>query len=110
MTTRTLADSQPLPPQEMTEDQVIGERVHMLMFRGRRTQGWLAEVLGMTQAAVSRKLRGQRPWLASEVLMVAHALDVSVTDLMPEPGQQRPMPPDDGPGGTMATTETTMRR
>lgn len=48
------------------------------------TQGRLAAALGLTQAAVSRKLSGERPWFPAELVEVAEALRVSVGELFGE--------------------------
>lgn len=56
----------------------IGERVHRVMWSRRITQTAMAERLELSQSSMSRKLRGERPWDADDVLAVANALDVSV--------------------------------
>lgn len=76
----------------MTTDQAIGERVHREMWRQRTTQTRLAEKLGITQTAVSRKIRGERPWFATEVVAVADALGVSVAALYGLKGDDWPEP------------------
>lgn len=73
-----------VPWRTMTTDQAIGERVHAEMWRQRISQARLAELLGITQTAVSRKVRGDRPFFASELVIVAGALDVSVDALLPD--------------------------
>jgi transcriptional regulator with XRE-family HTH domain len=67
-----------------TTDQLIGERIHHLMWRQRMTQARLAKVLGITQTGISKKIHGDRPWFASELLDVAAALNTQVTALLPE--------------------------
>lgn len=54
------------------------------------TQGQLAAALGLTQAAVSRKLSGDRPWFADELANVSGVLSVSVGELFGE--RQEPAP------------------
>jgi transcriptional regulator with XRE-family HTH domain len=66
-----------------TADQLIGERIHYLMWRRRMTQGQLATRLGLTQTGVSKKVHGERPWFARELLGVAEALDTQVSALLP---------------------------
>jgi predicted XRE-type DNA-binding protein len=78
-----------------TTDQLIGERIHHLMWRQRMTQGHLATLLGITQTGVSKKIHGERPWFASELIAVARALNTQVTVLLPTSG-------DDDPGGPAA--------
>lgn len=48
------------------------------------TQGQLAGALGLTQAAVSRKLSGERPWFPSELWDAARILDMTVGELFGE--------------------------
>lgn len=66
-----------------TVDQEIGERIHGLMWRQRVSQVRLAAALGVTQGAISKKVHGERPWFASELLDVARALNVHVSALLP---------------------------
>lgn len=62
----------------------VGRRIHARMEAAGMTQGRLAAALGLTQAAVSRKLSGERPWFAAELVDVAAALKVSVGELFGE--------------------------
>lgn len=64
-------------------DAVIGERVHQLMWRGRISQVSMAARMGMTQPGLSKKLRGERKWLASELAVAAGLLGVSMDELCP---------------------------
>ena len=66
---------------ERTADQVIGENVHRLMWRAQESQSSLAPKWGMTQAALSLKLRGRRPWFAAEIAAAARYFGVSVSAL-----------------------------
>ena len=56
----------------------IGERVHRVMWKRRITQSALAEHLGMSQSAISRKLHGDRPWDADDIIHVADALGLTL--------------------------------
>ena len=67
----------------MNADQIIGERVHILMRRDRISQEQLGQALGIAQASASKKLLGQRGWTVDELIAVARFLDVQVTDLLP---------------------------
>jgi transcriptional regulator with XRE-family HTH domain len=73
-----------------TADQLIGERIHHLMWRKRMTQGQLAARLGLTQTGVSKKVHGERPWFAAELIAVAEALNTQVSALLPVPGEFDP--------------------
>jgi transcriptional regulator with XRE-family HTH domain len=66
-----------------TADQLIGERIHQIMWRQRVTQGQLAARLGLTQTGVSKKIHGERPWFASELIAVAKVLNTQVSALLP---------------------------
>lgn len=80
-------------------DERIGSVVHQLMWEKRITQRAMADVLGIQQSAMSRKLRGARPWLATEVAQVARVLGVTVGDLIPaddDAPAPLPPPPSDG--------------
>jgi transcriptional regulator with XRE-family HTH domain len=66
-----------------TADQLIGERIHQIMWRQRLTQGQLAARLGLTQTGVSKKIHGERPWFASELIAVAKVLNTQVSALLP---------------------------
>ena len=68
-------------------DEVIGERVHGIMWRRRISQDALAPQLGIAQSALSRKMRGQVQWTARDVAVVAAVLGVEVADLMPSPAE-----------------------
>ena len=61
---------------------MIGERVHQLMFRQRITQTALAPQMGLSQAGLSRKLRGEVAWYARDIATAAHVLGVTPNDLM----------------------------
>lgn len=55
----------------------------MYMWRERLPQRAVASRLGLTQGALSLKLRGKRPWHLHEVYEVASILGVEPADLMP---------------------------
>ena len=57
----------PAPAPVENLDAVIGENVHRLMWLANDRQTQIAPILGMTQAALSLKLRGKRPWFAGEI-------------------------------------------
>lgn len=47
------------------------------------TQTALAEMVGLSQSALSRKMSGVRGWDIGELIEVAAILDVPITDLIP---------------------------
>ena len=62
----------------------VGRRINEHREAAGMSQGRLAAALGLTQAAVSRKLSGERPWFAAELVDVAAVLHVSVGELFGE--------------------------
>ena len=68
----------------MTADQIVGERFALVMFRKGISQTKLAPRLGMTQAALSNKLHGKRPWSLSELLTMASILDMPIEEVLAE--------------------------
>lgn len=77
-------------PQSRSVDEQIGERVHMLMFRQRVRQGEIGRLLGIDQSAVSKKLRGSRPWSAHDLQLIAERFGVTVGSLFGEETDPRP--------------------
>lgn len=77
MTTRVQA-------RPVSTDVAIGERVLSRLALLGMTQWDLAARLGLTQATVSRKLRGQRAWFAAELVTVAGVLGCPVGELFGE--------------------------
>jgi len=49
----------------------------------RLSQRWLAGVLGLSQAQVSERMRGEVEFRVSELEQIATALDVPVTKFLP---------------------------
>lgn len=68
----------------MNTDSQIGRRVGTLMDARGITQTSMAARMGITQAAISRKLSGERPWFADELAHAAGILGVSVGELFGE--------------------------
>lgn len=60
----------------------ISGEVRAWMARRGLKQVWLADVLGVGQSAVSKRLRGQLPFTAPELLLIASALDISLGELL----------------------------
>lgn len=89
---------------EMTDDEIIGERVVLAMWRKRKSQAELAAELGVHQSSLSNKLRGKRPFFAREIGAVAAALDVDPAWLL---GYEK-SPHPEGEGGPHAGKETSL--
>jgi transcriptional regulator with XRE-family HTH domain len=65
-------------------DKIIGENIHRLMWRAQENQTQVAPSLGMSQSALSNKLRGKRPWFASEIEALAERYRVTPGSLFKE--------------------------
>lgn len=65
-------------------DAEVGRRVHMLMWSTKLTQTDFAPRIGLTQAGLSKKLRGERGWSVGELVSVAAALGTTVAYLVGE--------------------------
>lgn len=68
---------------EPNRDALIGENVHQILWRRRIPQSLAARRTGMTGATLSRKLRGERAWYATELMDLSGYLDVPLDDLLP---------------------------
>lgn len=73
-----------MPQFEQSVDYKIGARIHTLMWHAKMTQSQMAKLLGVQQAAVSKKLRGERSFTAEEMLTVAQHFGVSIAVLFGE--------------------------
>ena len=71
-------------PERQDMDAQIGRRVFHLMWDRKITQTEMGRALGVQQAALSKKLRGERPWYSSEVVAAAHRLNTTVAYLFGE--------------------------
>jgi len=63
-------------------DRDIAAAVRAEMARQMRLQDELAAVLGIAQQAASRRLRGDMPWRAAELVVVAHWLGTPIERLL----------------------------
>lgn len=68
----------------MTINQGVSTEVRVLLARHGRTQAELAEHLGLSAFAISRRMTGAITWDIDELQQVATYFDVSVRDLLPE--------------------------
>ena len=64
-------------------DTVVGRNIHARMWDARITQTKAAPAIGVTQSALSKKLRGERPWTLDELYAAARVLGCTVDDLLP---------------------------
>lgn len=65
-----------------TPSALVGANVRAEMARAGVTQAQLGEAVGVTQSAISARLRGATPFDINELHAVAAFLDVAVTDLL----------------------------
>ena len=66
----------------MTIDEQIGERLYVQMRRQKKTGVAAAEVLGIDQSSMSKKLNGTRPLALSELLALCEWLDLPIGDVL----------------------------
>lgn len=71
-------------------------------------QGQLAEILGLSKMAASRRLNDETEFSAGEILLVADYFGIEPGDLFIRRGGVQPSPPTAlvGPAGTEPTTST----
>jgi transcriptional regulator with XRE-family HTH domain len=60
----------------------LAVEIKISMLRAEMTQSELASKSGLTTSGLSRRLRGERRWLVSELWRVAQALDESASELI----------------------------
>jgi transcriptional regulator with XRE-family HTH domain len=72
----------PYPSDDVTK--LVADEVRALAARRRTTQVGLADVIGLSQAAVSRRLRGEIPFTVDELAKVATHFEVPLGSLLPE--------------------------
>lgn len=65
-------------------DIITGRRIHQLLWDRRLKQTQLAELLGMQQSGVGKKLRGERAWSLDELHTIASAFGTTVAYLIGE--------------------------
>ena len=74
----------PTPGTEMTEDQVVGERVRTWLFRRHVMQRELAAHIGVTPGVMSKKIAGKITWSVTDIVCAAAFLGVGIGDLLPD--------------------------
>jgi transcriptional regulator with XRE-family HTH domain len=77
-------------PERLPVDSEIGRRVFHRMWDMKVTQTQIGQRIGVGQSALSKKLRGDRPWYSSELRDVAAILGVSVGYLFGETDETAP--------------------
>ena len=74
----------------------------MLIWRSGKTQGDIAELIGIEPTAFGKKLRGKNGWALQELIDLAAVLGTSVGYLVGEIDEIDPV----GPAGIEPTTST----
>lgn len=87
--------------QDTNVNVLVGELVHQHMWRNKVTQTKLGAHLGVSQPAIAKKVRGERPFTIDELLSVAAYLNLPITDLLPNAENPHPA----GPGGGDESTD-----
>ncbi|MCL1871938.1 MAG: helix-turn-helix domain-containing protein [Promicromonosporaceae bacterium] len=90
----TIQETSPIGPREVDGDTFVGRRVMLLLWDRHMTQTGLARQLGITQGALSLKLRGVRGWTVDNLRETAIALGTSVAYLVGE--VESPVVPPEG--------------
>jgi transcriptional regulator with XRE-family HTH domain len=86
----------------MTADAIVGENIHMHLFRRRLTRRALANFVGCSEQALGRKVNGYSTFTLDELLLTSQFLDVPLIDLLPgedytpEPGAANRAPRNGG--------------
>jgi transcriptional regulator with XRE-family HTH domain len=63
-------------PQDADPDTTVGMNVKWLLWRKRAGQKALAREIGVTPSVLSKKLRGESGWSATQIAITAQFLDV----------------------------------
>ncbi len=67
----------------LTPNEIVAERIAIWLRRRSQPAAALADALGVTQATMSRKLKGHVTWSVTDLARAAGFLDVSVEALIP---------------------------
>lgn len=68
-----------------TVRQRVSENIRVLMARRGVKQPQIAEILGISQAAISRRMNGQTTWNVDDLEQIGAAFEVSVAELIGTP-------------------------
>lgn len=76
-------------PDGVTWTEAVAGEVRAALARQRVAQGVVAEALGVSQAAVSRRMNGHIPFDVAQLGVIAELAQVRISDLIPEVLNQR---------------------
>ena len=82
-----MSDAQQTHPRE----DVTAERITILLFRTRRSVSALAREAAIDRPSLSAKMHGHRRWYLDEIQSIARILDTSVSYLLGETDDARPL-------------------
>lgn len=68
----------------MTLDTMVGETIHMELWRRGKPASELAPVIGVSQSVMSKKLRGKVKWSLEEIYKASRFLGIPVVEIMPK--------------------------
>lgn len=71
-----------IPTAEITENERVGREIKAWLARHSLKQTDLADVIGVAQKNVSRRLRGEIPFRIDELLAITQALDITLGQLL----------------------------
>ncbi|MDH6422299.1 transcriptional regulator with XRE-family HTH domain [Aurantimicrobium minutum] len=80
-----------LQPSESDGTEVLGQRIHALMYGRFRSYSALAREIGSSPSELSKKLSGQRLWYYRDIKAVANALGTTVGYLTGETDNPEPL-------------------
>lgn len=73
-----------MPIELVTADELVGRRVHHLMWERKMTQKELAALTHSDQSTVAKRIRGHRSWKVEDLMETARALNTTVAFLVGE--------------------------
>ena len=76
------------PPPMITTRDVVAANVRAEAARRGYNQVKLGKTLGISQGAITKRWRGERPWQLEELDSLASALGISVVDLVTPTGRE----------------------
>lgn len=68
---------------------LIAEAVRVELARRRWSQRTLAAATGLSQSYIGRRMTGEMPWTTDDLALIASALDVPLSALLPSDEQAR---------------------
>lgn len=73
-----------MPIEYVTADELVGRRVHHLLWLRKMNQSEFANRFGCTQSTIAKRLKGKMSWKVEDLMQTARILDTSVAFLVGE--------------------------